>query len=658
MKAEIYLFVLSLIYFSCANEVDSIVENSTNSQYPEEETTGNSTEIDLENSVFIYFSNEIVSVENSFEEEEVNVINDDGHVIVRSSVTDKVINYIVSGSTNDGSLKFYGDYKYNLVLNGVEITNPAGAAINNQCSKKLTVFLNDGTVNRLTDGDTYTFVSGEDMKGTFFSEGQIHFYGKGDMEIIGKNKHALCVDDYLHIHEGNITVVQAAGDAVHVNDYIQIDAGNLTTFSTKEGLDCENGFVEINGGNISISTTGEKAHGIKSLTTIVINEDSEEGGEQNGGDNNGEDKGEDDFTGIYYPKLRSSGEEAVSSTSISIRVSGKASKGLKAGSDITVHKGSIAITTTGDAFYDTTDAAISSCAGIKCDGNLLIEDGAITITSSGSGGKGINADGTFTMNGGYVEVTTTGSQFTYGKDNTAAKAIKCDMDMVINDGKIVIHTSGKEAEGLESKSQLYIHGGDIYVEAYDDCINASKHIELTGGDIYCYSKSNDGIDSNGTLTISGGRIISSGATAPEEGFDCDNNRFSITGGYVIGLGGATSSPTTSACTQHSLIYSVSSSPQIIRIQSDSGEEALTFKLPRSYSGQMTLLFSSPLLKGSTKYTIYTGGSISGEDDFYGLYTDAEYTPGTTASTFTTSSMVTTIGSSGGGPGGGPGGRPW
>ena len=63
-------------------------------------------------------------------------INVEGaHVTVTS--TAKRVRYIVTGTTSDGSLKFYSERKFQLQLNGVDITNPHGAAINNQCGKSL-----------------------------------------------------------------------------------------------------------------------------------------------------------------------------------------------------------------------------------------------------------------------------------------------------------------------------------------------------------------------------------------------------------------------------------------------------------------------------------------------------------------------------------------
>ena len=101
----------------------------------------------------------------------VAVSIDGAHVTVSSAA--KRVRYIVSGTTTDGSLKFYSDKKFQLQLNGADITNPHGAAINNQCGKSLYLVLNEGTSNTLRDGTDYTMVDGEDQKAALFSEGQI-----------------------------------------------------------------------------------------------------------------------------------------------------------------------------------------------------------------------------------------------------------------------------------------------------------------------------------------------------------------------------------------------------------------------------------------------------------------------------------------------------
>jgi len=178
---------------------------------------------------------------------------------------------------------------------------------------------------------------------------------------------------------------------------------------------------------------------------------------------------------------------------------------------------------------------------------------------------------------------------------------------------------------------------------------------INGGSLYVYSQSNDGIDSNGTLTITGGQTISVGAGNPEEGFDCDNNTFKITGGIAIGIGGATSMPTENVSTQRSVRLGGGLANQLIHIEATDGSaEVLTFLIPRTYN---TMLFSSPKLDSGTSYTVYTGGSVTDGADSNGLYTSGTYekSDATTGVTFTTTAMVTTAGGSAG-PGGGPGGR--
>jgi hypothetical protein len=560
-----------------------------------------------------------VAVNNPFEGKGVTVTVNREHVVITSVREDVELNYVLSGITADGSVKIYGNYKFGLVLNGTGITNPRGAAINIQCGKKITVTVADGTNNRLIDGSSYALTEGEDMKAAFFSEGQLNMYGKGRLEVRGKYKHAICTDDYFRMYEGDIRVREAASDGIHANDDVLIAGGALSVRSAGDGVESEKDVVQVTGGTVQIVTTGEKGHGVKSAGDATI-----------------------DSTG-----------------DMEITVYGNASKGISTGGNLTLRKGNITVNTAGDAFYDTEDADISSAAGIKCDGDLTVEDGDITILSAGKGGKGISADGRITVNDGRIAITTTGGQYVYNRNyDTAAKAMKCDGDMTINSGDITIRTFGVEAEGLESKATLTIAGGNIEIDAYDDCINAARHIQIDGGHIYCNSAANDGIDSNGTLTVTGGVVLSAGSSQPEEGFDCDRNRFTVTGGTIIGTGGATSTPTAAACTQHVLVYSASAtSPEIIHIESATNKDVLTFRLPKTYNRQFVFLFSSPALAGDATYTLHTGGDISGGTDFHGLCTGASYSGGAQAGTFTTASMVSSLGNAGsvGGGGGFPGG---
>lgn len=589
------------------------------------ETVSSDEDDFIENSEFtsvvtITYNGTAATVNNSVSGVEVSA--NGGHVVVNSTVGK--VEYVLSGITTDGSFKVYSEKKFKLSLSGVSILNPVGAAINIQSSKRVFVVCADETTNTLTDGSSYTSaIDGEDMKACFFSEGQLIFSGSGSLTVTGNYKHAITSDDYVRFRSGcNITVAAAKKDGVHANDAVIIGGGVLNISSTEDAIQCEEGGITMTGGFVKVSTTANKAHGLKSEQDVLI-----------------------------------------SGGAIQAAVAGAASKGISCDGNLTFSGGKLTALTSQTALYEDND--LSSCAGIKCDGNMLVTGGEIAIQSTGGAGKGINCDGSVTISDGTVKVITTGPQCTYNRLSSSAKGIKADGALTIDGGTVLVKATGGEgSEGIESKSVLTVNNGMVAALCYDDCMNASNSIVINGGNIYCYSSGNDGIDSNGTLTITGGVVVSSGTTVPEDGFDCDQNTFKITGGIVLGIGGGTSTPTSSACTQRSVIYGGSgSNGQYLNIRSTDGTDILTYQIPRAYS-QMTVLFSSPNLTSGGSYIISKGGTVTGGSEFFGLYTGATYSGGTQAETFTATSMVTQVGSTSGGgggggrPGGGPGGWGW
>ena len=633
-----------MLLIACSNDNDPVNDDDDEEIVIDEDFATNTKDTTFVDAVTIAYTDNIVTITNPYENEGVSITQSNGNVVVTSTNTTTEINYVLSGTIKSGSFKIYSDYKFGLGLNGVSIISTDGPALNVQSGKKVTVMLVGGTSNRLVDSSTYTAYNDEDMKGAFFSEGQLNFQGNGNLLVIGRYKHAISSDDYIRIKGGNITISGAVSDGIHAKDYFRMDGGTLNIKASSDGIDCDEGYIKIYDGNITIKSDDDAiVASYEDTDTSIDSSIAISGGTIN-----------ITTTGQKAAGIKSDiGSIGVTGGTINISTSGLAAKAFNAGGNMTIGGGELTLATTGSAYYDTDDKDISSAAGIKCDSTLTIDKGVINITASGAGGKGISVDGDLIINDGTINVSTTGDLFKYGSDDTAAKAIKSDGNVTVNGGTIIIKTTKEEAEGLESKKILTINNGTIEIEAYDDCINASNHIAINGGNIYCYSTSNDGIDSNGTMTITGGTIISSGTTVPEEGFDCDNNTFKITGGILVGTGGATSTPTSGVSTQRSVIYGTTgTSGDLIHIEASDGTGILTYKVPRTYN-QMTLLFSSPDMKSDVTYTIYKGGSVSGGSNFHGLYSSATYSKGTTAITFTPSSMVTSIGTSTGGNGGRP-----
>jgi len=88
--------------------------------------------------------------------DDIGIVAINDNDVVATNTTEAVIKYVLTGETTDGFFKLYSSKKQAIVLNGVSITNPDGAAINNQSKKRTFIVLNDGTKNYLTDGTKYS----------------------------------------------------------------------------------------------------------------------------------------------------------------------------------------------------------------------------------------------------------------------------------------------------------------------------------------------------------------------------------------------------------------------------------------------------------------------------------------------------------------------
>ena len=357
---------------------------------------------------------------------------------------------------------------------------------------------------------------------------------------------------------------------------------------------------------------------------------------------------------------------------INATVSGTAGKGLKCDMDIVIEGGKFDITTSGNATYDSDSKDTSSASCLKSDTNINIKGGTLNLKSSGTGGKGISADADIIFDGGHTDISTTGGQYKYSSQLTSSpKGIRADGNITINSGYIDISVTGKSegSEGFESKNTITINGGDLIINSYDDAMNASKAINVNGGRIYAWATNNDGIDSNGTITINGGIFIGIGSGQPEGGIDVDNSSsLSINGGYVLGIGGGMMGTPSTSSKQYSVVYGGASvtNGQHIALLDSSNNMLFSFQSPITMNA--TVCFSTPDIKSGSTYSVSSGGSVSNySESWQGWYGSGTWSGGTQLTTFTPSSIVTSIGSSsGGGPGGGGGGgwpggggnRPW
>ena len=299
------------------------------------------------------------------------IVNVDGaHVTCTSAA--KRVRYIVSGTTSNGSLKFYSDKKFQLQLNGVDITNPNGAAVNNQCGKSFYVVINEGTENTLRDGATYSMVENEDQKGALFSEGQILVSGKGTLNIYSQGKHCMASDDYVFVRPGcHLYLNSTSGHGIKAKDYVYIKGGVVNmeiAADGAKGINCDS-LVNITGGRTTIITSGTSKWETDSLGELVS-------------------------TGCAG--VKADYNMTMTGGTLNIKCTGDDAKGINVAQPFVFGGGELNVVCTGNQVNVAPK-------GVKCDTDCTIRGGS--FYSCAPNGKALDVEGTLTIAEGYTSLS-------------------------------------------------------------------------------------------------------------------------------------------------------------------------------------------------------------------------------------------------------------
>ena len=207
---------------------------------------------------------------------------------------------------------------------------------------------------------------------------------------------------------------------------------------------------------------------------------------------------------------------------LTVTTTAAASKGVKAAGDMRISNGEINVTTTGNGTYDSEEKDAKGCAGLDADGDMTINGGTLTLKSSGTGGKGIKADGTLTINGGTINATASGSNYSYSSYSASAKAIKAGTRTEVS--SVQAYESGvPEGPGGPGGPG---GGGGHNNKNY----TYSGGIVINGGTIIAIAKSHEAIESKSTIEITDGYIY---AESSDDAINSASD-FTISGGYVMG----------------------------------------------------------------------------------------------------------------------------
>ena len=505
--------------------------------------------------------------------------------------------YILRGTTNDGMVIVDADDndKLQIVLDGVSIRSETSAALYIRNADKVFLTLAAGKESTLSNGGAFTAIDAYNIDGALFSRTDLSVNGSGSLTVTSPAGHGIVCKDDLVFTGGNVTVNSAA-HGLDANDSVRLKNASLTIDAGKDGIHAENsddvtlGYVYMSGGRVEIEAEGD---GISAGAFAQIMNGEVDilagGGYENGEKQNSGNYG--DFMG-----------------------GGMGPGGMGGGRP---RSGSDAQTVAEDAS--------TSMKGLKADTAILISGGGLNIDSADDG---VHSNGSVTVNGGAIVIAS-------GDDGIHAETL-----LAITDGAVTITNS---YEGLEAQ-HILVEGGETHLVATDDGLNAAGgndssgtggrdemfgggmrpggmvpggmggssngSIIINGGELYVRA-SGDGMDANGYLQINGGYTVVCGPNRGDTAtLDYDTGA-TITGGTFIGTGASGMAQTFSANEQGVLAISAGSGQSAgvtIKVTDPDGKELLSYQPELDFT---VMIFSTPQIVSGQTYHI-TVGSVEGD----------------------------------------------
>ena len=452
--------------------------------------------------------------------------------------------YTLSGTLTDGRVLVNAPKEeVTLILDSVDITSASSSALYIYKAAQVTLWLPDGSSSTLTDGESYSFA--DEYSSAADDEPNACVYSKADLIVAGS---------------GSLTVNGNYNNGVTGKDTLLLDTAELAVNAKNHGV-CGKDSAELRSATLTVVSGGDALRstndkdetlGWVSVTDSVLNLTSGEDGVQ----------AETALTvsGGSCTIVSGGGSDAALSDDAS-------AKGLKAGSSVTLMSGSFTL--------DCADDAVHS------NGDVTVSGGDFTIAT---GDDGIHADEIVSICGGSILIT-------------------------------------KSYEGIEGKV-VEISGGEIDLTASDDGVNAADGSSsgfggpFSGGSSDCALRisggtltvdaSGDGLDSNGSIEISGGTVYISGPTSDgDSALDCDGSAV-ITGGTVIAAGSSGMAQNFGdGSTQGSILLTFANrSEGAVRILDADGTVLAEWTPKKAYS---CVIISCPELKLGETYTVLAGG---------------------------------------------------
>ena len=581
--------------------------------------------------------------------------------------------YLTSGELEDGQIIVdAGDSdKVQLVLDNASIHCSTGSAILVRNADNVKVTLAADSENELSDGTEYQ-TDDDNPDAALFSKDDLVINGSGSLTVQGNYKHGIAGNDDLVITGGRLTV-NSLSHALRGKDSVAILDGTFVLTSQKDGIQASNtedstkGWVQIDGGNFTIQSSGD---GIQAETNLGIYDGSftitSGGGAVNGADHT-ENRGggfgrpggnrPDSANGQTSPEMPSQPAEGGQTPS---EMPSQPAEGGQTPSEMPSQPAEGEQSSSGnesdyselifdpDDFDDTStddsDTTVST-KGIKAGNALLIQQGTFVIDSADDA---IHSNYSVTIDGGSFQLSS-------GDDGIHAESY-----LNINGGTTTIAES---YEGLEA-AQIHISGGTTQVFSSDDGLNATGgssfelvdgllvlkdisssdteqtfggrggmfevedncDITISGGNLTVTTSNGDGIDSNGSLNVSGGTVLVFGSSSGGEGALDYTGSSSISGGTLVALGSSGMAQSMEPDDSHATLMvtwdEVQPAGTRLTLCTQQGEILCSLQSTNSFQ---TAVISTDSLSAGQEVSLYTGGTVNSDSQLLtmGTLSDGE-----------------------------------
>lgn len=388
------------------------------------------------------------------------VLASEGEIVISGKGT-----YVLEGSfSGTVVVRAPEDEKIHLVLNNASVTGLNGPAILEESCDKLILMLPAGTVNTLTDAQSYADTSENAPDGCVYCKDDLTVNGEGTLNVTANFSDGIVTKDDLKILGGCI-VVDAADDGIRGRDSLSVTAGSITVTA--------------------------KAHALKTTNTGTSSENNMDSGlKQIAGeiDKTSVSNGYALFTGgklvlnAGKDAMNISGPLVISGADIKISA---ADDGLHSDTSISINSGNIEIS--------------ESCEGIEAS-LITVNGGTISVYASDDGFNACGGTDMFGPGGGWG----------YRKNATPTPtpvpgSYAANPYIYINGGQIYVNAKG---DGIDSNGSIEMNGGTVVVSGPTD-------------------NGNNATDYEGTFIMNGGTIVASGTSGMYQSISAGSKCYAI-----------------------------------------------------------------------------------------------------------------------------------